>query len=84
MAYFVHRIRRTNGVWDKGIEIKETLDDAKQGYHAQLSAWAYGHDKNTDFVSVALTLEDKNFNMLMCENWIADPVEPEPEEPSAE
>ena len=32
MAYFVHRIRRTNGVWDKGIEIKETLDDAKQGF----------------------------------------------------
>lgn len=84
MAYFVHRIRRTNGVWDKGIEIKETLDDAKQAYHAQLSAWAYGHDKNTDFVSVALTAEDKNFNMKMCENWMADPVEPEPEEPSAE
>lgn len=84
MAYFVHRIRRTNGVWDKGIEIKETLDDAKQGYHAQLSAWAYGHDKNTDFVSVALTLEDKNFNMLMSENWMADPVEPVSSEPSAE
>ena len=84
MAYFVHRIRRTNGVWDKGIEIKETLDDAKQGYHAQLSAWAYGHDKNTDFVSVALSLEDKNFNMLMSENWMADPVEPVSSEPSAE
>ena len=84
MAYFVHRIRRTNGVWDKGIEIKETLDDASQAYHAQLSAWAYGHDKNTDFVSVALTVEDKNFNMKMSENWMADPVEPEPEEPSAE
>lgn len=84
MAYFVHRIRRTNGVWDKGIEIKDTLDDAKQAYHAQLSAWAYGHDKNTDFVSVALTLEGKNFNMLMSENWMPDPIEPEPEEPSAE
>lgn len=67
--YFVHRIRRTNGTVDKGIEVKETLDDAKQAYHAQLSAWAYGHDPNTDFVSVALTVEGDNFTLMMSENW---------------
>ena len=67
--YFVHRIRRTNGTIDKGIEVKETLDDAKQAYHAQLGAWAYGHDPNTDFVSVALSVESENFTLMMSENW---------------
>ena len=74
--YFMHRIRRSNGTVDKGIEVKETLDDAKQAYHAQLSAWAYGHDANTDFVSVAITDDSENFNLLLCENWKRKPAEP--------
>ena len=78
--YFVHRIRRTNGTVDKGIEVKETLDDAKQAYHAQLSAWAYGHDSNTDFVSVALTVECDNFALMMSENWKKKAVEQTPEQ----
>ena len=61
--YCMHRIRRTNGVVDK------------QAYHAQLSAWAYGHDANTDFVSVAITDDGENFNLLLCENWKRKPVE---------
>lgn len=73
--YIMHRIRRTNGVVDKGIEVKETLDDAKQAYHAQLSAWAYGHDPNTDFVSVAITEEGETFSLLLCENWKRRTVE---------
>lgn len=67
--FFVHRIRKTNGVYDKGVEVKETLDDAKQAYHAQLSAWAYGHSAETDFVSVAITDDAENFSILVCENW---------------
>ena len=81
--FFMHRIRRTNGVVDKGVEVKETLDDAKQAYHAQLSAWAYKHDPNTDFVSVCITDDGKNFNVLESENWLR-PVEPVSSEPSAE
>ena len=75
--FFTHRIRRTNGVVDKGIEVKETLDDAKQAYYAQLSAWAYGHDPNTDFVSVCVTDESESFQVLMFENWKRKSVEPE-------
>lgn len=67
--YFIHRIRKTNGIVNKDIEVKETLDDPKQAYHAQLSAWTYGHDPNTDFVSVALTVKGENFNLMMSENW---------------
>lgn len=75
--FFMHRIKvDNNGTVDKGIEVKETLDDAKQSYHAYLGAYAYGHDKNTDFVSVAITDDSENFNLLLCENWKRKPAEP--------
>lgn len=72
--YFLHQIKHTNNTYDKGIVVKETLDDAKQGYHAYLGAYAYGHDQNTDFVSVAITDDSSNFTLLLCENWVK-PVE---------
>lgn len=74
--FFMHRVKCTNGTYDKGIEVKETLDDAKQSYHAYLGAYAYGHDTNTSFVSVAITDDGKNFNVLECENWTPTTVEP--------
>lgn len=76
--YFLHQVKHTNGVYDKGIVVKETLDDAKQGYHAYLGAYAYKHDPNTDFVTVAITDDGENFNVLACENWVRkDQSEPE-------
>lgn len=72
--YFMHRIKHTNGVYDKGIEVKEALDDAKQSYHAYLGAYAYGHDVNTDFVNCMISNEDGALVMNEC--WKA--VEPEP------
>ena len=79
--FFLHQIKHTNGNYDKGVVVKETLDDAKQGYHAYLGAYAYGHDSNTDFVSVAITDDGVNFNVLQCENWVKLV---ESSEPSAE
>lgn len=73
--FFMHRIRRTNANYDKGIEVKETLDAAKQAYHAQLGAYAYGHDANTDFVSCMISNDDGA--IVMNETWKA--VTPEPE-----
>ncbi len=68
--YFVHRIRRVNGVIDKGIEVKDSFDDAKQAYAAQMAAWAYGANANCDYCSCMITsfsgaVEDK-YN----ETWI--------------
>lgn len=75
--FFMHRIKvNNNGTVDKGIEVKETIDDAKQSYHAYLGAYAYGHDQNTDFVSVAITDDSNNFTLLLCENWKKQSVEP--------
>lgn len=84
-AYFLHQIKhnKTSGVWDKGIVIKENTDDnfsaAKQGYHAYLGAYAYGHDPGTDYVSCHIT---NNYGgVVMEETWIA-PEEPQPNEES--
>lgn len=54
-SYFMHRIKHTNGVYDKGIEVHDTLNSALQSYHAYLGAYAYGHDAATDFVSCLIT-----------------------------
>ena len=66
---FMHRIKHTNGTWDKGIEIKDTYDDAKQSYHAYLGAYAYGHDANTDFVQCMITDQFSGGMVLMDETW---------------
>ena len=55
MNFFLHQIKRTNGTIEKGIVVHGSLDGARQGYHAYLGAYAYGHDANTDFVSVEIT-----------------------------
>lgn len=73
--YFLHQIKHTGDVYDKGIVVKDTLDAAKQAYHAYLGAYAYEHDANTDFVSVFVS--DTNGTILMGETW-KKVVEPEP------
>lgn len=76
MNFFLHQIKRTNGTFDKGIVIKDSLEGAKQGYHAYLGAYAYGQNAETDFVSCMIT--DMSGTRLLYETWNA-PV-PEPNE----
>ena len=64
---FVHQIKRTNGAYNKGIEVKETLDAAKQSYHAYLGAYAYRKDAQTDLVSAMIT--DETGMVLFAETW---------------
>ena len=70
---FLHQIKQTNGTFDKGIVVKDTFDDAKQGYHAYLGAYAYEHDPNTNYVQCSIT--DVSGIVLMQETW------EKPEEP---
>jgi hypothetical protein len=85
-VYFMHRIRHTKGVWDKGIEVKEggtsreNKEAALQSYHSQLGAYAYGKDENTDFVACYIT--DTRGNRVLWELWDGRPqpeIEPEVE-----
>lgn len=72
--YFMHRIKRAKGTFDKGIEVHDSLESAKQAYHAYLGAYAYGHSAETDYVSCEIT--DMWGNKVEAETWIA-PVVPE-------
>lgn len=75
-AFFHHRIKHTvgdPGTWDKGVEVKNSYEDAKQAYHAYLGAYAYGKSADTDYVSCEIT--DISGTCLERETWIA----PEPE-----
>ena len=53
--FFVHQIKRTEGSYDKGIVVKDSLEAAKQTYHAYLGAYAYGRDEKTDYVFCEIT-----------------------------
>ena len=52
--FFLIQIKRTNGTIEKGIVVKDSLDSAKQSYHAYLGAYAYGNHENTDYVLVQI------------------------------
>ena len=67
--FFLHEIKRTGETINKGIVVADTFDAAKQGYHAYLGAYAYGHEANTDFVSCMIT--DMLGTILMAETWNA-------------
>lgn len=73
--FFLHQIKRTNGTIDKGIVVKDTIEDAQQGYHAYLGAYAYGHDANTDYVQCMITDKYGNIVKPFAETWIAGQVE---------
>ena len=52
--FFLIQIKRTNRVYEKGIVVKNNLDEAKQSYHAYLGDYGYNHDPATDYVQVAI------------------------------
>lgn len=74
--YFLHQIKQTKGVIEKGIVVKDSFEAAKQGFHAYLGAYAYGQDDNTNYVSCMIT--GASGTVLLAETWI-NTTEPEPE-----
>ena len=69
--YFLHQIKHVKGgdAFDKGVAVKDTLDAARQGYHAYLGAYAYGNSAETDYVQAEVT--DMDGNRLLFEVWRA-------------
>lgn len=53
--YFMHRIKRANGTFDKGIEIHDTLESALGSFHAYLGVHAYGRNPDNDYVACKVT-----------------------------
>jgi len=77
--YFLVQIKRTNGTVEKGVVVKQSLNDARQSYHSYLGAYGYGHDANTDYVCCEII--DQN---CVRYDWCVDDrmsvTPPEPEE----
>lgn len=76
-TFFLHQIKRTNGIYEKGIVVKDTFEGAKQAYHAYLGAYAYGHDSNTDMVSCLITDFYGSVINPFNETWIGSTTEPQ-------
>ena len=74
--YFLIQIKRTKGVIEKGVVVKDTLDAAAQSYHSYLGAYAFGNNADTDYVMVQI-LDGKGLG-LKGEYWEqkAAPIEP--------
>ena len=72
--YFLVQIKQTNGTISKGVVVKDSFDDAKQGFHAYMGAYAYGHEAGTDYVQCGI-LNAEGLHMVG-EAWDAtEPVE---------
>lgn len=65
--YFLVQIKRTNDIIEKGVVVKDTLQAAKQGYHAYLGAYAYGNNSSTDYVATYIV--DPKGVRIMWEVW---------------
>ena len=75
--FFLIQIKRTKGVVEKGVVVKDTLDAAKQSYHSYLGAYAFGNNSDTDYVLVQI-LDSKGLG-LKGEYW-EKVTAPEPEQ----
>ena len=54
--FFLVQIKGTKeGVFEKGVVVKDTLNDARQSYHAYLGAYGYGKDPNIVYVQCMIS-----------------------------
>lgn len=54
VKYLLTQAKFKNGVMEKGCAVHETADSARQGFHAYLSAYGYGHEQGTVYVFAAV------------------------------
>lgn len=52
--FFLVEVQHKNGGWTKGVVVADSLDAARQGFHAYMGAYAYGHDVTVDYVQAAV------------------------------
>ena len=70
MKYFMTRIKQTNGEITKGCEVHDTLESARQAFHAYLGAYGYGHETGTDYVAVYIVDMSGNYLDACVDNRI--------------
>ena len=73
--FFLIQIKQTNGTIEKGVVVKDTIDAARQSYHAYLGAYAYGNAQGCDYVQVCII--DGNGSIYDHDIWDATVVQTE-------
>ena len=71
--YFLVQIHRKNGEYTKGVVVKDSLNAARQSFHAYLGAYGYGNDATIDYVQVMVIDSDGRVRDSVVDNRI--PVE---------
>ena len=73
--YFLTQIQhKKDGTWTKGVVIKETLEAARQSFHAYLGAYGYGQDINIAYVACYISTMTGQITDMTIDNRIV--VEP--------
>lgn len=75
--FFLVQIQRKNGEYTKGVVVKETLNAARQSFHAYLGAYGYGQDPTVDYVQCMVIDDNGKVRDSVVDNRI---VVPETEE----
>jgi len=78
--FFLVQIQRNEGGYTKGVVVKETLDSARQSFHAYLGAYGYGNVAAIDYVQVMIIDMEGRVRDSVVDNRIPAPEPPEPEE----
>lgn len=78
--FFLTQIQRKNGTYTKGVVVKDTLDAARQSFHAYLGAYGFGNDRDVDYVAVYICDMNGRITDSAVDNRIPAPEPPEPEE----
>lgn len=78
--FFLMQIQRKNGEFTKGAVVHDTLDAARQGFHAYLGAYGYGHDATIDYVQAMVVDMTGRVRDSVVDNRIPEQPEPEAEE----
>lgn len=68
--YFLTQIQRKNNEFTKGCVVKDSLDAARQSFHAYLGAYGYGNDASVDYVAVCIMSMDGRITDLVIDNRI--------------
>lgn len=76
--YFLVQIQRKDGVYTKGVVVKDTLDAARQSFHAYLGAYGYGQAEGVDYVQCMVFDMAGRVRDSIVDDRIPRP-EPEPE-----
>ena len=68
--FFLVQIQRKNGEYTKGVVVKDSLNAARQSFHAYLGAYGYGNDATIDYVQVMVIDSDGRVRDSVVDNRI--------------